>query len=171
MSSSIDINQNNSPRNLFAELLKKRDEQREDVNNAPPIIYGDELPLELNQMGYYRWYLHPGIKNQGNRSSLFWVQEIPPLSSSGKLKSGGGQIFIIWQGNGYSMVNDVKYEWGQYDALYIPIIHGGSTYKHFNSDADNWAKIICCEPVYIDSMGVDKASGFEVLENSPDYKP
>ena len=156
---------------LFGELLRKRDQQREDVKHAKAIISEDELPLERNRMGLYRWYLHPSIENQGNRADLFWVQEIPPVSRSGKLKSQGGQVFIIWEGNGYSVINDVRYDWEQYDALYIPLLSEGSVYQHFNGDPKKWAKIIGCEPVYIDSLGVDRGCGFEVLEDSPDYKP
>ncbi len=157
--------------NLFGELLKKRDQQREDVKYAPAIIHGDDLPLERNRMGLYRWYLHPSIKNQGNRADLFWVQEIPPGSRSGKLKSQGGQIFIIWEGKGYSIINDVRYDWEQYDALYIPLLPQGSVFQHFNADPQKRARLIGCEPVYIDALGVDKGCGFEVLEDSPDYQP
>lgn len=156
--------------NLFDKLLNKRDQQREDVKHALALIPGDEVPLESNRMGLYRWYLHPSIENQGNRTNLFWVQEIPPGSRSGKLKSQGGQVFIIWEGNGYSIINDVRYDWTQYDALFIPILGEGSIYQHFNPDTQKSAKIIGNEAVYIDALGVDKGCGFEVLEDSPDYK-
>ena len=158
------------PADLFAELLRKRDEHREDVKYAPAIVAGKERPLERNRMGLYRWYLHPSIKNQGNRALLFWVQEIPPGSRSGKLKSQGGQVFIIWEGNGYSIINNVRYDWEPFDALFIPLIPEGSVFQHFNPNAQKWVKIIGSEPNYMDVLGVDRGSGFEVLEDSPDYK-
>ncbi len=156
--------------NLLTELVKMRDDRREDVKGALGVISGESLPLERNRMGLYKWYLHPSLKNLGNRAYLFWVQEIPPGSRSGKLKSQGGQVFIIWQGNGYSIVNDVRYEWEPRDALFIPLLPEGSTYQHFNTGKAT-AKIIGCEPNLVDQLGVDKNCGFEILEDSPDYKP
>ena len=39
------------------------------------------------------------------------------------------------------------------------------------ADPNNWARLICSEPNLFDMLGVDRGSGFEVLEDSPDYKP
>ena len=87
------------------------------------------------------------------------------------MKSQGGQIFIIWEGKGYSIINDVRYDWEPFDALFIPLLIEGSTYQHFNPDPKETVKIIGCEPVFIHNLGIDKGCGFEVLEDSPDYHP
>ncbi len=157
--------------NYFDELLKQRDKYREDVKNAFAVIGENMVPLENNRMGLMRWYIHPSMNNIGIRTQLVWVQEIPPGSRSGKLKSQGGQINIVLEGLGYTIIDGERYDWEQFDALFIPLLPEGTVYQHFNTDPEKWAKFLCSEPNLFDALGVDKGSGFEILEDSPDYKP
>jgi type IV pilus assembly protein PilB len=46
----------------------------------------------------------------------------------------------------------------------------GVTVQHFNSDPDQPARFVACEPNSFLSAGVDRGSGFEQIEVSPDYK-
>ncbi|MBI2987031.1 MAG: hypothetical protein HYY45_09715 [Deltaproteobacteria bacterium] len=159
------------PVNYFSELIRLRDEYREDTKDASPVINGEAIPLENNAMGLIRWYLHPSMKKIPIRTQLVWVQEISPGSRSGKLKSQGGQISIVLEGRGYTIIDGVRTDWKQFDALFHPLLPEGTVIQHFNSDPKEWAKLLCSEPNFVDSMGVDKGSGFEILEDSPDYKP
>lgn len=157
-------------RNLFNELLKQRDEHRERIKYATWVVKGDEAPQERNPMGLYKWYLHPSMRDIGARTLLVWVQEIPPGSSSGKLKSQGGQIHIVLEGQGYTVIDGVRYDWKQYDAIFLPLLPGGTIHQHFNADHEKCARLLCAEPNFFDALGVDKGAGFEVLEDSPDYE-
>ncbi|MBI2853542.1 MAG: cupin domain-containing protein [Chloroflexi bacterium] len=157
--------------NLFDELLRMRDEYRENTKDALMVIDGEKVPLERNRMGLYRWFLHPSLKKSAIRSQLVWIQEIPPGSRSGKLKTQGGQIHVVLEGHGYTVIDGVRHDWEQFDAIFIPLSLNGTVHQHFNSDPRHWAKLICSEPNYFDALGVDRGSGFEILEDSPDYKP
>lgn len=156
--------------NLFGELIKWRDKQREEQKQASLVEKGDEIPLENNPMGLYQWYLHPSKKPIANNALLVWAQEIPPGSHSGKLKTQGGQVHYVWEGQGYTVVDGVRHDWEQGDVIIIPIKVYGSEYQHFNSDPANRVRLVVAEPNVCDSLGVDRGAGFEVLENSPDYK-
>ncbi|MFC1815211.1 hypothetical protein ACFL0M_04550 [Thermodesulfobacteriota bacterium] len=156
--------------NLFDELLRKRDEYREKVTTSKMVIDGENVTLERNRMGLYRWYLHPSMKNIGIRTQLVWMQEIPPGSRSGKLKTQGGQIHIVYEGRGYTVIDGERHDWEEYDAIFLPLTQDGTIHQHFNSDPKNWAKLLCSEPNLFDMLGVDRGSGFEVLEDSPDFK-
>jgi gentisate 1,2-dioxygenase len=167
------INEGNvqpNPMNFFDELIRKRDEYRENVKDAMMVIDGEKLPQEKNHMGLYRWYLHPSMKNAAIRTQLVWIQEIPPGGRSGKMKTQGGQLHVVLEGRGYTMIDDVRHDWEQDDAIFLPLLPDGTIHQHFNSDPDNWARLICSEPNLFDIFGVDRGSGFEVLEDSPDYK-
>ena len=157
--------------NLFGELLKRRDKEREMITSAKMVITGEEVPLENNPMGLYRWYLHPSMKNIGTRVLLVWVQEIPPGGRSGQQKSQGGQVHIVLEGRGYTIIDDVRHDWEQWDAIFLPLLPDGTVHQHFNADPENWAKLLCAEPNIFDPLGVDKGCGFEILEVSPDYQP
>ncbi len=156
---------------LLDQLFERRDKEREDLKAAQMTIAGNELQLENNRMGLYRWFLHPGMKNIATRALLVWIQEIPPKSRSGKQKTQGGQVIIILEGQGYTEIDGVRHDWEENDAIFLPLLPDGTVYQHFNAHSEKWAKILCVEPNLFDPLGVDKGSGFEQLEDSPDYRP
>ncbi len=159
------------PVNLFGALLKQRDEDRERMKDATLVVRGKGTTLENNLMGLYRWYLHPSMRDAGTKATLVWVQEIPPGSRSGKQKTQGGQLHIVLEGRGYTMIDGVRHDWKQYDAIFLPLLPDGTVHQHFNTDPEKRAKLLCAEPNLFDPLGVDKGCSFEILEDSPDYKP
>jgi gentisate 1,2-dioxygenase len=156
---------------LLEYLFRWRDEQREMVKNSAKVVQGDTLHQENNRMGLYRWYLHPAKKDVAIRSMLLWVQEIPPGSRSGKQCHQGGRVHRILEGRGYTVIDDVKYEWEKDDILLLPIKPDGVIFQHFNADPDSWVRMAAAEPNWFDALGVDLGVAFEQLEDSPDYKP
>src|SRR3984893_7386437 len=93
------------------EILKPRDRQREQTRNGIQVIKEKELPLEVSRQGLMRWYLHPAIKDTCLSVLLFFHQEIPPGSRSGRLKFQGGQVMLITEGRGYTTIDGVKHPW------------------------------------------------------------
>jgi gentisate 1,2-dioxygenase len=161
-------------KNLFNDLMERRDQYREHLAKAKFVVKGKELPQENNPMGNFRWYLYPWQENAPMRTLLMWVQEIPPGSRSGKQRTGGGRMHYVWQGRGYTVIDDIKYEWEQGDIVLIPLKPGtGTVHQHFNSDPDKPVKLLVSEPNWHDVLGPDMGikGGLEVLEDSPDYKP
>jgi len=156
--------------NYWDELLKLRDLQREQRKNGLQVIEEDELPLENNRQGLIRWYMHPSITDTVLTTLFFFHQEIPPGSRSGRLKFQGGQVMLITEGKGYTMVDGVKYVWEAGDVLNLPIRNDGIIVQHFNTDPQNPAKFVAAEPNWFACVGVDRGCGFEQLENSPDYR-
>jgi gentisate 1,2-dioxygenase len=157
--------------NLFDELIRKRDQYRENVKQATMVIDGEKLSLEKNRMGLYRWYLHPSLEKQAIRTQLVWIQEVPPGGHSGKMKTQGGQMHVVLEGRGYTVIDGERHDWEQFDAIFLPLLPDGTVHQHFNTDPKNRALILGSEPNLFDMLGVDRGSGFEILEDSPDYKP
>ncbi|MEA2906363.1 MAG: hypothetical protein QOI12_3750 [Alphaproteobacteria bacterium] len=157
--------------NHWDELFALRDRQREQKRDALQIVKEQELPQEVNSQGLMRWYLHPAIKDTAISSYMFFQQEIPPGSRSGRLKFQGNQVMLILEGKGYTMIDGVKYPWKAGDVVSLPLRVDGIIVQHFNADPDKPAKFVAAEANWFECTTVDRGSGFEQLENAPEYRP
>src|SRR4051812_50024707 len=106
--------------NFWDELLALRDEQRVQRGKGMAVIKQGGLPQETNRQGLMRWYLHPAIKDTVLNTQIFFEQEIPPGSPSGRFKFQGGQVIMILEGRGYTLVDRVKPPWEESEALNLP---------------------------------------------------
>ncbi|MBI4333075.1 MAG: hypothetical protein HY673_17560 [Chloroflexi bacterium] len=158
------------PTNLLDDLFLRRNQWREYMSKARWIIKEKDQSVETNRMGIYRWYIHPSFDDVAMKSVLFWTHEIPPGSCSGKQKFQGGRVHFVIEGHGYSMINGVRYNWGPEDLVLSPIIAGGVVVQHFNSNTAHPARLACAEPNWYDILGLDMASGFEQLEECPEWE-
>lgn len=116
-----------------------------------------------------QWYMHPSMEQVSLRTLLFYRQDIPPGSRSGRQLCQGGIIFYIEEGRGYTLLEGVRHPWKAGDVVNLPIRTEGIVYQHFNADPDQRALLVGCEMNMLDALGVDKGSGFEELENCPEY--
>jgi gentisate 1,2-dioxygenase len=157
------------PRDTYEESVRYLLELRERAFKGQVVIKGREVPWEINQQGKMRWYLHPSIEDVCLRTHLLYVQEIPPGSRSGRQRCQGGTIFYVVEGRGYTLLDGAKHTWEAEDVICLPIPEEGVTFQHFNASATERVLMIACEPNLIDALGVDKGSGFEQLENCPEY--
>ena len=157
--------------NHWEELLKLRDRQRAQTRNGIQVIKEAELPQEVSRHGLLRWYLHPAIKDTCLSVLLFYQQEIPPGSRSGRLKFQGGQVMMITEGHGYTTIDGVKHPWKAGDVLNLPLRANGIIVQHFNADPNNPAKFVAVEPNWLEGVTVDRGCGFEQLEDAPEYRP
>lgn len=158
-----------SQRNFWDELLTLRDRQRDRMHNGIQVIKEKDLPLETNRQGLMRWYLHPGISDTVLSTLMFFQQEIPPRSRSGRVKFQGGQVIMVTEGRGYTLVDGVKHEWEEGDVINLPLRARGIVVQHFNPDPERVARFVASEPNWFECLFVDRGSGFEQLEDAPEY--
>jgi hypothetical protein len=156
--------------NYWNELLALRDRQREGRKTAVQVVRLSELPLESNQHGLMRWYLHPSITDTILSTLAIYRQEIPPGSRSGRLKFQGGQIIFIVEGCGHTTLDGVQHAWEAGDVLNLPTRRDGIIVQHFNDDPNKLAAFLAVEPNLFAATSVDRGCGFELMEPSPDYK-
>jgi len=174
--SELDVSDSNSRKerlaktNFWDAILALRDEQREHRKTAVQVIKESELPLEVNRQGLMRWYLHPEIKDTILSTYLFFSQEIPPGSRSGRVKFQGDQVIYIVEGQGYTLIDGVKHAWKAGDVLNLPLRKRGIVVQHVNSDPEHPAKLVAAEPNFLACASVDRGSGFEQLEDAPEYQ-
>jgi hypothetical protein len=156
--------------NHWDHLLTIRDRQREQYRDGIQIIKESELPLEVSRQGLMRWYLHPAIKDTCLSVLMFFQQEIPPGSRSGRLKFQGGQVMMITEGRGYTVIDGVKHPWKAGDVVNLPLRANGIIVQHFNTDQQQPAKFVAAEPNWVEGVSVDRGCGFEQLEDAPEYR-
>jgi gentisate 1,2-dioxygenase len=154
--------------NRLERLFEIRDQQRKQKAAGQNIVRGDELPVERNRQGYQRWYMHPDMLENSLNSLLVYVQEIPPGGRTGKQRSQGGHVGVVWEGRGYTLLDGVRHDWEQHDVLNFPVRTKGIVLQHVNADPDNPARVLFCEPNIIEPLGMDRGCGFEQLEDAPD---
>src|SRR5436190_24042610 len=157
--------------NYWDELLALRDTQREARKTAVQVVRLSELPLENNQQGLMRWYMHPAITDTMLSTLSIYRQEIPPGSRSGRLKFQGGQIMFIVEGRGYTLLDGVRHEWEAGDVLNLPTKRDGIVVQHFNGNTATTAVFLAVEPNLFAATSADRGAGSHQLEQSPDYKP
>jgi len=156
--------------NHWDDLLAIRDRQREQYRDGIQVIKESELPLEVSRQGLMRWYLHPAIKDTCLSVLMFFQQEIPAGSRSGRLKFQGGQVMMITEGRGYTTIDGVKHPWKAGDVVNLPLRADGIIVQHFNSDQQQPAKFVAVEPNWVEGVSVDRGCGFEQLEDAPEYR-
>jgi hypothetical protein len=156
--------------NFWDELLRMRDEQRAERSTAVQIVRAAELPQELNRQGLMRWYLHPAIRDTVLTTLLFFEQEIPPGSKSGTYLFQGEQVIYILEGRGYTSIDGVKHRWEAGDVLNLPVRKEGIVVQHVNDDPSQTAKFVAAEPNFFACTGIDRGSGFEQIDEAPEYR-
>lgn len=156
--------------NFWDELLKMRDQQRAQRKTGLMVIKGSKLPQEVNRQGLMRWYMHPAITDTVLTTHMFFEQEIPPGSRSGRLKFQGEQVIYILEGNGYTLIDGVKHRWKAGDVLNLPVRKQGIIIQHVNENETEPAKFVAAEPNLFACASVDRGSGFEQLEDAPEYR-
>lgn len=156
--------------NFWDKIFELRDKDRENKKNALVVVKGKDLPREINRQGIMYWFLNPIIEDTIINPFIFYVQEIPPGGRSGRLKTQGNQIFYIWNGKGYTVMDGVKHDWETGDVVQIPLRPMGVIYQHFNSELKNPVRLISVEVNIVSALGMDRGCGFEQLENCPEYE-
>jgi hypothetical protein len=156
--------------NYWGELLALRDRQRAERKGGMQVLKRRDLPLESNRQGLMRWYMHPEIKDTVLSTYLCFEQEIPPASRSGRVKFQGGQVIYVIAGRGYTLLDGVKHPWAAGDVINLPLRRGGIVVQHFNEDPETPARFLAVEPNLYACTSVDRGSGFEQLEDAPEFQ-
>jgi len=156
--------------NFWGELLALRDRQRAERKDGMQVLKRRDLPVEVNRQGTMRWYMHPEIKDTVLSTYLCFEQEIAPGSRTGRLKFQGGQVIYVIAGRGYTLLDGVKHPWAAGDVINLPLRRGGIVVQHFNDDPHEPARFLAVEPNLLACTSVDRGSGFEQLEDAPEFR-
>ncbi|MEA2657442.1 MAG: hypothetical protein QOF64_20, partial [Candidatus Binatota bacterium] len=103
-------------------------------------------------------------------AQMFYVQEIPGGSRSGKQLHQGGRFHYVLEGKGSTVIDGVRHDWEENEIILLPLSSHGVVHQHYNSDPSKPARLLVSEPNWVHVWGVDLGSGFEMLEPAPEYE-
>jgi quercetin dioxygenase-like cupin family protein len=86
------------------------------------------------------------------------------------VKFQGGQVIYVIAGRGYTLLDGVKHPWAAGDVINLPLRRGGIVVQHFNEDPETPARFLAVEPNLFACTSVDRGSGFEQLEDAPEFQ-
>jgi gentisate 1,2-dioxygenase len=104
------------------------------LRKGPAIIRKSDLKWETTSMASRSaLVMHPKINNSVAQSMMAFFTEIPPGGKTGRHRHNSEAIIHILQGRGYSIFDDVRYDWEAGDTISPP---ANSWHQLFNADAE-----------------------------------
>jgi uncharacterized cupin superfamily protein len=144
--------------NFYDKWLKFWDDSQEQKKSSRAVIHEEELEwVETPQD--YRIALMAGPEN-GFRTwgSEVTIADIPAGSHTGKHEHGEEGIYIV-EGEGFSVINGVRYDWETGSVLWIPF---GGQHQHFNTSSET-ARYLSFTALHLEHFaGLGKLDQIEV---------
>jgi quercetin dioxygenase-like cupin family protein len=153
---------------LLEQLLEAAQTERERVARGRNHVNRDELEVELNALGYTRWYLHPALEEPSTRALYFFELEIPSGSRSGLLQHQGGVIHFVLEGSGWTEYDDGQHEWEAGDVIALPVKEAGIQFRHHNTGLGP-VRMLVTWPNFDSANGPEGGVFMTVLEPSPEW--
>ena len=114
--------------NFYDEWLKYWDDEEEERDRARNHIHEEELQWVRTKQDY-RAAILCSRQNGFITAGTIMLGEIPEGWNTGKHYHGEEGMFII-EGDGFSVIDDKRYDWDTGSCLLIPF---GATHQHFNT--------------------------------------
>ena len=89
-----------------------------------------DVPILLSRMGSSQFYVMPHFEEQSLSQWVVFVRDLGKAPNGRHIHQGGIAIFGI-EGDGYSIVDGRRLNWGAGDVLYLPLVPGGLDHQHF----------------------------------------
>jgi mannose-6-phosphate isomerase-like protein (cupin superfamily) len=100
--------------------------------NSPLVVKAPKQEeYELCPQGLIGWYLHPQVFTDRCLQD-WWVFIHDIRGVSGRHRHQGGLVLFIIEGQGYSTMNGVRYDWKAGDMVLMPLMPEGVEHQHFN---------------------------------------
>ncbi|MBI4320780.1 MAG: cupin domain-containing protein [Chloroflexi bacterium] len=155
-----------SSQDSYERLLKYLYDLRDRAFKGRIVIPADEQRWEKTRQGQIKYFIARGADT--NSALRDWVVFIHDIRlHSGKHRHQGGLVIYVIEGEGYTEVDDEKFEWEAGDLLLLPIKEGGVVHKHYNKrPGENCKWMAFIYRPFGDELG----SYIEQKENSSEYR-
>jgi quercetin dioxygenase-like cupin family protein len=160
------VREKEAPKQSSYELAIQQDRERGERQMTGRIVCKlADCPQNLTRQGRLRNYLGLMIEDTPLQDWIVFTHEIRTVS--GRHRHQGGLIIYVIDGNGYSVVDGVRYDWEKGDLVLLPLREKGVEHQHFNSNPEKPALWMA----FIHSPTRDYvASEMTQTEVSPEYK-
>jgi len=150
----------------YEETLKIYAALRERAQGGKIVITAKERPWRQARQGLLKMFL--SFHDTDDAAASDWICFIHDIKAqSGKHRHQGGIHLFVLEGDGYTVVDGVKFEWEKWDLITLPVKPGGCEHQHFNRVQGQPAKWMAFQyHTFMKALG----NMFEQVEDSPDWK-
>jgi quercetin dioxygenase-like cupin family protein len=100
------------------------------AHHGKTLVRGAEVPYHVSRQGASRFYVMPHFEELAISQWVVFVRYLKD-HPNGRHRHQGGIALYALDGQGYSMVNGERYDWGAGDIVYLPLMPGGLDHQHF----------------------------------------
>jgi gentisate 1,2-dioxygenase len=115
----------------YERLLQLAEEGANRTRSGPPVIRASELEWETNHHGRVAYISEPDLLGSNVQTMQMFIEELAPGGKNGKHRHLNEALVYILEGRGYSVIDDVRYDWGVGDVIAVPMM---AWHQHFNAD-------------------------------------
>lgn len=103
------------------------------ARSGPPIIRARDLVWETSHHGKTAHISEPEILGSNVQTMVMFIEELAPGGKNGRHRHFSEALVYILEGRGYSVIDDVRYDWEKGDVLAVPMM---AWHQHFNADSE-----------------------------------
>lgn len=103
------------------------------ARSGPPIIRAKDLVWETSHHGKTAHISEPELLGSNVQTMVMFIEELAPGGKNGRHRHFSEALVYILEGRGYSVIDDVKYDWEKGDVLAVPMM---AWHQHFNADSE-----------------------------------
>lgn len=151
---------------FYAEWLRYWDDEQEERRRARTCIHEEDLEWVRTKQDW-RAALLCAPENGFVTTGTTMLGEIPRGWHTGKHSHGEEAMYIV-QGQGFSVIDDLKYDWETGSCLFIPY---GSTHQHFNSGGETVRYLSAMALPLERFAGLAKVTQYEETGETPMGEP
>jgi hypothetical protein len=131
--------------NSYERVFARRARFRDQTTNGKVVMKGSDAPWENSRQGRLRYILWPGNWEQASVPNwMIFIHDIHTsadgITTSGQHRHQGGLGLFVIEGEGYTVVDDVRYDWKAGDFIMLPIKPDGCVHQHFAKHPNSNAK-------------------------------
>ncbi|MDP2718884.1 MAG: cupin domain-containing protein [Dehalococcoidia bacterium] len=125
--------------NLYEQAMKAVNDAMQQRMEGKIVIKGKDCDFAQNRQGFVKYLLHrkdwPNVGTPGWHIFINQIQK-----HSGKHNHQGGLVIYVIEGEGYTVVDGVRYDWVEGDLIVLPIKPDGCDHQHYNTNPDKPAE-------------------------------
>jgi gentisate 1,2-dioxygenase len=149
----------------YEKLIEDMQGWKRQAEEGVLLIRGAEIPWHQNRQARVRYYLLPPYKADTALQTMAVFEQIIHRHSGMHRHQGGLAIYVL-DGEGHTIVDGERYDWGAGDLLLLPIKPGGVAHQHFNRYPERPARWLAFIPMAFQEY---LASEVVQIATSPDW--
>jgi len=138
-----------TPAELYYEQLAYAEEEEKRRRAGKVLVKGKDLRFGSTPMGRIAYAVEPRLGFHVKLLSTL-IAEIPPGKRSGAHRHIYEETNHILSGEGYSIIEDRRYEWNKGDTLVIPVF---AWHQHFNTGRETARFLVHSNRVAMENTG------------------